>query len=71
MEQDTGNILLIIGIALLIAGVLFKAGIKFGSLPGDIKIEKENFTFYFPLSSSILISLVLTMLFILFRHLSK
>jgi len=38
-----------------------------GKLPGDILIKKEKFTFYFPLTTSILISIILTLLFTLFR----
>ncbi len=36
---------------------------KLGSLPGDIRIQKDNFTFYFPVTTSILISLVLTIIY--------
>ena len=39
-----------------------------GHLPGDIKVERENFRFYFPLTTSIIISLILTILFWLFRR---
>jgi len=61
-----GSILLVAGILLLLAEKLnFRSG-WIGRLPGDILIEKKNFKFYFPLTTSILLSLVLTLLFRLF-----
>lgn len=58
-----------IGLALVILGLLWpwitKLGL--GRLPGDIVIERDNFRFYFPLTTSIIISLVLTLLLWLFR----
>jgi hypothetical protein len=61
-----GSILLVAGILLLLAEKLnFRSG-WIGRLPGDILIEKKNFKFYFPLTTSILLSLVLTLLLRLF-----
>jgi len=60
-----GKILIFIGIILIIAGILFMFGAKipwFGKLPGDIYIKKENFTFYFPLATSILLSIILSLI---------
>lgn len=68
--QDLGKILMLIGSALLALGaaLYFFKGIPFlGKLPGDILIKKENFTFYFPLATSLLLSLLLTLLFYFFR----
>jgi hypothetical protein len=64
-----GKILVFLGIILTAAGILFMLGARipwFGKLPGDICIKKENFTFYFPLATSILLSIALSiiMLFI-------
>ncbi len=63
------KVLIILGIALLAMGLLWpwlaKSGL--GRLPGDIVIERGNFRFYFPLTTSILISLVLTLIFWLLR----
>ena len=64
MDQNTGKYIIFIGIAVIVIGVL----IYFlhdklhwiGRLPGDIRIEKENFRFYFPIVTMIVISLVLT-----------
>ena len=65
MEITTiGKYLIYFGVVLLIIGsslyFLGKAGINLGKLPGDIIIQKENFTFYFPLATSIIISIILT-----------
>jgi hydrogenase-4 membrane subunit HyfE len=65
-----GRGLIILGIALLVTGLLWpwltKLGL--GQLPGDIRIEREGKTFYFPLASSLLVSLILTLIFWLFRR---
>ncbi len=58
--------LIFLGVLLLFIGSSFyflgKLGIGLGKLPGDIIIQKENFTFYFPLATSILISIILTVI---------
>ncbi|HCX73154.1 MAG: DUF2905 domain-containing protein [Geoalkalibacter sp.] len=66
-----GKTLIILGLILVAAGLLlhFSGRIPFlGRLPGDIHIEKENFSFYFPLGSCLLFSLVLSLLFWLFKR---
>jgi hypothetical protein len=72
--QHPGWTLIIIG--LLIVGIglvwLFAPAIPFlGKLPGDIVIERENFKFYFPLTTCIVLSLLLTAILWLVRHLSR
>lgn len=60
-----GKILILFGVILTVAGILFVFGAKipwFGKLPGDIYIKKENFTFYFPLATSILLSIALSII---------
>ena len=68
MLNEMARMLVIIGCFLIIfGGLLFLVG-KIpgaGRLPGDIVIKKENFTFYFPLATSILVSLVLSLIFFL------
>ena len=67
--ESLGRILLLIGVILvLLGGLLLLVGkVPFlGRLPGDIVIERKNFTFYFPLATSILLSIVLTLLLSLF-----
>lgn len=68
--ESLGKILLISGLVLAFAGLLFLLADKvgwLGRLPGDIVIKRENFTFYLPLTTGILISVVLSLLFWLFR----
>ena len=68
-----GKTLIIIGAILLIAGlIIYFAGNKLswiGHLPGDIRIEKENFRFYFPITTMILLSVVLTVILWIMRKL--
>jgi hypothetical protein len=67
--QHLGRILIIAGIVMAVIGaVLVLSGRVpwLGRLPGDILIQKKNYTFYFPLATSILISLLLTVLFWIF-----
>ena len=59
-----GRILVVIGAVLLVVGllVMFADRVPFlGKLPGDVVVRKKNFTFYFPIVTSILVSLVLTL----------
>ncbi len=62
--------LITIGIVLLALGVLWPwlAKLGLGSLPGDIKLERKGFTFYFPLTTSIIVSLVITLILWIFRR---
>ena len=64
-----GNYLIFIGFLIIIFGILlnFFSKFNFPTLPGDILIQKENFTFYFPIVTSILISIILTIIFNLFK----
>ncbi len=69
--NDFGKILIFFGLVLVAVGLIFLLGPKIpwlGKLPGDITIKKDNFTFYFPLATSIVISILLTILFSLFRR---
>ena len=66
-----GKILLIAGIILVIIGIViaYGPGIPFiGRLPGDIYVKRDNFSFYFPITSSIIISIILTLIFSLIRR---
>jgi hypothetical protein len=68
---DFGKILVFCGLVLVGLGLILLYGPQIpwlGKLPGDITIKREHFTFYFPLASSIVISIVLTILFSLFRR---
>jgi hypothetical protein len=62
--------LILLGVFIILMGLFLLMGEKIpliGRLPGDIIIKKEKFTFYFPITTSILISIILTLLFTLFR----
>ncbi|HHF0525846.1 TPA: DUF2905 domain-containing protein [Legionella anisa] len=63
------KILIITGIILLIIGIFwpFIKKIGLGKLPGDIIIQKNNFTFYFPITTCILISLIIMLIFWFFN----
>lgn len=71
MEQ-IGRVLIGAGVALAIVGVLVLLGDRFGLRPGnlplDFRFERQNTSFYFPLGTSILVSLVLSLLFMLFSR---
>jgi hypothetical protein len=63
-----GKLLVVVGVVVAGLGLLMMAGIPFGRLPGDFAIRKGSVTFYFPLATSILVSLVLTLLFAFLRR---
>lgn len=69
MDSGVGNGLIIAGAALVIAGIAAKYGLLgwFGHLPGDIRIKGEHGSFYFPVTTMILISVVLSVLLSLIR----
>jgi hypothetical protein len=63
-----GQILVIIGLIIMLAGVAIWLGVPLGRLPGDIVIRRDGFTLYLPIATSIVISLVLTIVLMLFRR---
>jgi hypothetical protein len=63
-----GLLLALVGAVLLFAG---RIGLPLGRLPGDFAYRGKNVSFYFPLGTSILISIVLSILFYLFAHLRR
>ena len=71
--QGIGKMLIVAGVVLLIAGLFFVFSPKIpflGKLPGDILVKRENFTFYFPLATSILISVLISLILYLIRRFS-
>jgi hypothetical protein len=60
-----GRTLIIVGLLVAGVGVLITMGLPIGRLPGDFTIRRGNFTFYFPLTSSIMASIVLTLVLML------
>ena len=74
--ENIGRFLMVGGVLLFVVGGLVflaaKFGLPFGRLPGDIRIERDGFSFYFPLASSILISVMLTVIInVILRFLKK
>lgn len=69
--DSIGKTLMIFGTVLVVVGALLHFGGKIpwlGRLPGDIHVEKENFRFYFPVVTSILLSIILTVIFNIFSR---
>jgi uncharacterized protein HemY len=74
MIEFFGKILIFFGAILIFLGLIFSFAEKIpylGRLPGDILIKKENFTFYFPLGTCILISIILSVIFYLISRFFK
>jgi len=68
--KEVSNILIIAGIVIVVLGLLlrFTSVLSyFGKLPGDIKIEKENFKFYFPITSLIILSVIVNVIIRIFK----
>ena len=63
-----GKLLVVIGLAIAALGLLVMLGLPFGRLPGDIVVRRGNFSFYFPLATSIILSILLTLILALFRR---
>ena len=61
-----GRLLIVLGLVIAGVGLLVTLGLPIGRLPGDFTIRRGNFTLYFPLATSIVASIVLTLLFMLF-----
>jgi hypothetical protein len=63
-----GKALVLIGLAIAGLGLVILLGVPLFRLPGDFHVKRGNFTFYFPLATSILLSIILTLIFALFRR---
>ena len=63
-----GKLLVLLGLGIAAVGLLMMLGVPFGRLPGDIVVRRGNFSFYFPLVTSIVLSILLTLFFSLFRR---
>ena len=63
-----GKLLVLLGLALAGLGLLIMAGLPIGRLPGDLYYKREHFTFYVPITTSIVLSILLTLIFSLFRR---
>ena len=63
-----GKVLVLVGLGIAGLGLLMMLGLPIGRLPGDIYIKRDGFSFYFPLTTSIVLSIVLTLLLAFFRR---
>ena len=63
-----GKALLVLGLVISAVGMLIMLGVPVGRLPGDFAVKRGNFAFYFPLTTSIVLSILLTLIFALFRR---
>lgn len=69
--MEMGKLLVTVGLALALVGVLLMSGVGFGwvgRLPGDIHVERDGFSFHFPIVTCLLVSLILTVLLALLRR---
>jgi hypothetical protein len=67
---EFGKVLIVIGVVIALLGIIISMGPKIpliGRLPGDIYIKKDGFSFYFPIVTCIIVSIILTILFSLFK----
>ena len=60
-----GRVLIVVGLVIAAAGLLITLGVPIGRLPGDFAVRRGNVSFYFPLTTSIIASLVLTLVLML------
>ena len=63
-----GKTMVLIGLAIAGLGLLIMMGVPLGRLPGDFAIRRGNFSFYFPLATSIILSIILTLILAFFRR---
>ena len=63
-----GRLLIVLGLVIALAGLLITLGVPLGRLPGDFQVRRGNFSFYFPLATSVIASIVLTLLMWMFRR---
>lgn len=73
--EGIGRIVIIIGVIIMILGVVLVFGDRIpllGKLPGDIVVKRDNFTFYFPIVTFLVVSAILTLIInLIFRWLGK
>ena len=63
-----GKLLVFFGLGIAALGLLVMVGVPLGRLPGDIVVKRGSFSFYFPLATSIILSILLTLILALFRR---
>lgn len=63
-----GRLLVFVGLGIAALGLLMMMGVPFGRLPGDIYVRRGHFSFYLPLATSLIVSILLTLILALFRR---
>ena len=63
-----GKTLVIVGLGIAALGLAIMIGVPVGRLPGDFYVKRPGFSFYFPITTSIILSIILTLIFSLFRR---
>ena len=66
--MNMGKTLVLVGLGIACLGALVMLGVPLGRLPGDFSVRRGNFSFYFPLATSIVISILLTLVLSFFRR---
>jgi formate hydrogenlyase subunit 3/multisubunit Na+/H+ antiporter MnhD subunit len=68
LAASVGKVLVLVGLAIAGVGLLVMLGVPVGRLPGDFYVRRDNFSFYFPLTTSIILSIILTLVLAYFRR---
>jgi membrane protein implicated in regulation of membrane protease activity len=71
MSHELGKLMVVVGAAIFLVGILLWSGFGaawIGRLPGDLRIERAHSSFYFPIVTCLILSLLLSLLFALFRR---
>jgi hypothetical protein len=63
-----GKTLVLLGLGIAALGLVMMLGVPIGRLPGDFHVQRGNFSFYFPLTTSIIVSILLTLALAVFRR---
>jgi len=63
-----GRLLVLLGLGIAVLGLLVLAGVPLGRLPGDVMVRRGSFSFYFPFTTSIIVSVLLTLVLSFFRR---
>jgi formate hydrogenlyase subunit 3/multisubunit Na+/H+ antiporter MnhD subunit len=68
LAASVGKVLVVVGLAIAGVGLLVMLGVPVGRLPGDFYVRRDHFSFYFPLTTSIILSIILTLVLAYFRR---
>jgi Protein of unknown function (DUF2905) len=71
MMRELGKLIALMGVIIMLVGLVMWGGLApkwLGRLPGDIRIEREHSAFYFPIVTCIILSILLSLLFSIFRR---